>query len=211
MKFVVTGCARSGTKYTATVLTLSGILTGHEGVINSWKPDTWTIKDDWKTSTYDGDVSFLAAPHVKYLSSAGLTVVHLVRPPLQVVSSIVNNQWTFDLRAPYMQYIAHHIPELMETPPGPQRAALYWLRWNTLAAQNYDFLWDTTNITSENIHELADATGVTVTKKAVKKAVDRVPRNVHQWNPRHLLPWESLGHLADEVAAAAHEYGVALS
>lgn len=210
MRFVVTGCARSGTKYTAHLLTRSGIATGHEDVFNRWG-ENGALSDDWRDDTFDGDSSYVAAPHADKLSAAGLTVVHLVRPPLAVIASIATMGWLGNLGSPYVAYVAGHLPEIAEQPPGPRRAAAYWLGWNALVEDHAHLLWRTGHITEADVHKLAGIIGVKVAKTRVAAALERTSRATNHKRETGTVSLDELGPFADAVAAAAERYRVSLT
>lgn len=210
MRFVITGCARSGTKYTAHLLTRCGIATGHEDAFNRWG-DGGALQDDWRDDSYDGDSSYIAAPHAAELRESGLTVVHLVRPPLAVIASIAGMGWLGDLTTPYVAYVAAHLPEIAEQPPGPRRAAAYWLGWNALVEDHAHLLWHTGHVDEADIHTLADIIGVKIAKTRVAAALERTSRTVNHRSTVGTVELDELGDFADAVAAAAERYQVALA
>jgi len=79
MKFIITGCGRSGTNYVAERLNAAGIKCGHESVFKVNE-----IKENSKN--YDGDSSWFSAPFLgKEYSSA--KILHIVRDPKKVIES----------------------------------------------------------------------------------------------------------------------------
>lgn len=210
LRFVITGCARSGTKYTAQMLTLGGILTGHEDVFNRWNDD-YGLPEDWSTDAVDGDSSFLAAPHAAALAEAGLTVVHLVREPLDVIASVVAEGMLADLTIPYAAYVAAHVPDVAEQPPGPRRAAAYWLGWNALAEDHADYTWRTGQVDEADVRALATAAGVKFVRTRVREALARVSTATNHRNATTVVDVDDLGPLAEDVLDAAERYGVVLT
>lgn len=79
-RLVVTGSGRSGTGFTATLLTSSGIVCGHEEIFGPW------VKDFISLGRLRNDASWLAAPHLTSLPARTL-VVHQTRHPLAVARS----------------------------------------------------------------------------------------------------------------------------
>lgn len=149
-RFVVTGCARSGTLFMAEALSRLGHPCGHEVLFT---PDTTAVPD---FGAADGDVSWLAAPFVDRLP-AGSVVLHQVREPLATVRSLVGMRVFqtrphpgMDLRyrlqhlhirfarpivnPRFVRFAAEHCPEAFEPDDEPSRAATYWTRWNQLIA-----------------------------------------------------------------------------
>lgn len=79
MRFLVTGCGRSGTNYVADRLCQSGVKCGHESVYSVEGP--LGVRAD----EYQGDSSWFAAP---FLNDAnGIKVFHIVREPRSVIES----------------------------------------------------------------------------------------------------------------------------
>jgi len=83
--FVVTGCARSGTTYTARLLSHVGCSCTHESVFG---PHTRRFSG-WGAA--QGDSSWLAAPFLAEVGS-DTVVVHQVREPLAAVDALVRFQ-----------------------------------------------------------------------------------------------------------------------
>ena len=92
--FVVTGCARSGTAYTAAVLSRLGLRCGHEVVFG---PATRAFTG---FGGQHGDSSWLAVPFLGQLPAGpdGAVVLHRVRHPLKVVRSLLGIRF-FDDRS----------------------------------------------------------------------------------------------------------------
>lgn len=209
MKYVVTGPARSGTKYVATLLSEAGMKCGHEGVFNSWGSN-FTRAPRWQDETdYLGDSSFIVAPFIPEVKGK-LKVVHLVRPPLDVIRSIVGIGHVGDNRAPWVQFLNAHI-NLTQFPPGPQRAAAYWVRWNRLIRDHGpDLTWDVTDIQPDDILELAMLTEIDVDPADAVRAVESTDRMI---NHRQRADWVNLDHLGrvrEEVITMADRLGVPL-
>lgn len=209
MRFVVTGSARSGTKYVAHLLTRAGIATGHEDVFNRWNEDG-SLPGDWRDDAYDGDASFVASPHTAQLAE-DLTIVHLVRSPLAVIGSIGGMGWLRDLDVPWVHYISRYVPEVAEQPPGPRRAAAYWLGWNALAEAHAHLTWRLGRIGPDEIGELANRIGVKTTATRANAAVTRTSTTMNHRGPVNQVELGDLGPFAERVEAAAERYGVPLS
>jgi hypothetical protein len=150
-RFVVTGCARSGTLFMARALSRLGHPCGHEVLFT---PRTSAVPD---FGTADGDVSWLAAPFVTQLP-AGTVVLHQVREPLATVRSLVGMRvfqtkphplmelryrlQHFHVRfarpianARFVRFAADHCPGVFDLDDEASRAAAYWVRWNRLIAE----------------------------------------------------------------------------
>lgn len=111
-KLLVTGCGRSGTKYTAELLQKLGMDVRHEEM-GADGIATWCMAVDSEDSPWGGGrrgIRFGA-------------ILHQVRHPLRVIPSLT----TFT--APSWNYIAKYIPCPAEEPI-VLRAAKYWYYWN---------------------------------------------------------------------------------
>jgi hypothetical protein len=147
-RFVVTGCARSGTLFIAQALSGLGHPCDHEVLFN---PDTKRVPD---FGAAEGDVSWLAAPFISDLP-AGTVLLHQVRDPLATVRSLVGMRVFQTKPHPLMQlryrlqhhrvrfarpianprfvrFAADHCPEAFEPDDETSRAAAYWVRWNCM-------------------------------------------------------------------------------
>jgi hypothetical protein len=78
LRFIITGCGRSGTNYVANRLVDAGVKCGHESV--------FSVKGPLQNSEgYQGDSSWFAAPFLGMI--AGARVLHIVREPRSVIES----------------------------------------------------------------------------------------------------------------------------
>jgi hypothetical protein len=147
--FVVTGCPRSGTLFTARALAALGHACGHEALFG---PETTAVPD---FGSAQGDVSWLAVPFLADLP-AGTVVVHQVRHPLQVLRSLVAQRFFQTRPHPLMgvryrlqyrhirfarpvtnprfvRFAARHCPGIFDLPGEVARAAHWWVVWNRRA------------------------------------------------------------------------------
>src|SRR4051794_29418744 len=128
MRFVVTGCARSGTSYVAKLLTETGIPCGHELVYGPGSVKPWP-------DSRPGESSWLAAPHLHRLDRETV-VLHQVRHPLAVVRShllfhFFTGHAAEGLRD-YVEYVGRWTPEVLEPTDELGRTLRFWERWNLL-------------------------------------------------------------------------------
>jgi len=123
---IVTGCPRSGTMSMAHML----------GIPHERRFDLDVAIYDWWNGWWP-DCAWQAAPHVEELLSRGASIVHLVRHPLDVVSSLLYNQhWLIEpgRETPYEQFAKQFIME-MPLPPeatDADKELAFWLYWNQL-------------------------------------------------------------------------------
>ena len=160
LKYLITGCGRSGTVYMARLLTSVGIPCGHEAIFDQYGLDyarkrlsgelpiqtSWVSRsvekngrriegEQWLYGEVQAESSYMAAP---FLGSDILTdtkIIHVIRDPVKVVNSFCNYLNYFGKGAnDYESFIYEYLPRLKESMPQYDRAALYWIRWNEMVA-----------------------------------------------------------------------------
>lgn len=128
-RFLITGCGRSGTGYTAQLLTALGLPCGHETIFSL--PAVVKERVAWP-KTYPGDSSWLAVPYLAELP-AGTAILHQVRDPLAVVRSFSRIRF-FQEQVPYREFLERHLEGLAECEPF-EAALRYWDEWNAKAEE----------------------------------------------------------------------------
>jgi hypothetical protein len=106
LKYLVTGCGRSGTVYMAKLLTSLGVPCGHETIFDfdgieraleriagsiplKLSETSLRAKEDWvDVNTIVADASYMAAPYLDFFPDA--TIIHVVRHPVKVINSFCN-------------------------------------------------------------------------------------------------------------------------
>lgn len=153
---LVTGCGRSGTRYTTFVLRRLGLDVGHERLgkdgIASWSLAVDADHVPW-------------GPSLRALSFD--VILHQTRHPLRVVNSVMSfkdESWRF---------ICEHIPCSLEDSL-PLRAAAYWYHWNAEAERRADLTFRVENMTCA-LREICEMLGI----EADTSALDRVPTDVN--------------------------------
>ena len=171
LKYLVTGTGRSGTVFMARLLTSLNIPCGHESVfdraddINAYRArgqgnllpqcsfaathDVLTGKphDEWlDESDLLAESSYLAAPFIDYpgLLDDDVKVIHVVRNPINVVSSFVYDVEFFmngPKAAGYDTFVSKYLPALKSMSPcdTPMKAinktVFFWTKWNKMVQQ----------------------------------------------------------------------------
>ncbi len=208
MKYVVTAPGRSGTKYTATLLTNAGLNCGHEKVFTGWGPNGRRCPD-YSTTEYDGDSCFIAAPFLEEIGD-DLVKVHLIRPPLDQIRSVVGLAHVADLTRPWVSFLNIHTG-IGQLPPGPQRAAAYWLRWNAMIEPHADLTWKLHDIDVNDLGQLATMAELDFLVGDLEEAVATTDRTINHRERAEWVEMEHLGPMAEPVMHAAERYGVPLA
>jgi hypothetical protein len=138
MRFVVTGCGCSGTKWVAEALTVLDLQTGHA---RTYGPDLAIgARPRWR-AFHQGDASWLAEPFVPELLEQRVPVVRVVRDPLRVVQSAFADGFLVQRRrerlGPSAQWAFAKLPELAAVAESPLDLAVRWVaRWDHRSASD---------------------------------------------------------------------------
>lgn len=128
-RVLVTGIGRSGTAYMAKLLTDVGLPCGHEKVYDS----ATKHNPDWGDARAES--SWFSAPWVDRVPDRTF-VLHVVRHPMNWLSSWVHTVWTPDrLMAPPINYITRHtgIDWAREVKEDVISASMrLWVSWNAM-------------------------------------------------------------------------------
>jgi hypothetical protein len=130
MRILLTGCGRSGTSYTATLLTALDVRCGHELVFRL--PEIVRGEVSWPEDL-PAESSWLAAPYLQLLPAETL-VLHQVREPLAVLRSL-RRVGLFETSGPFRSFVAEHLGQELEAAAPLEAGLLYWDRWNGLVEQ----------------------------------------------------------------------------
>lgn len=121
-KFVVASAGRSGSGTVARALTAAELPCGHEEVFNPYG-----VVDGLG---FLGESSWLGVPALAAMAAAGRPVVHLVRHPLAVISSLVAMRFFTDTdHEPYAGFARKWATDVL--PADDLTAACrFWVNWN---------------------------------------------------------------------------------
>jgi len=96
----------------------------------SWHPDVQSVV---------ADSSYMAAPFLKEDILQDADIIHVARNPVKVINSFCNNLNYFNdpnSIDPYERFILGNVPELKMSMPQYDRAALYYVMWNTMIEES---------------------------------------------------------------------------
>ncbi len=154
LRYIVVGTGRSGTVSVAKWLTRAGVACSHERFFRGTDaddlvraltvPHTHAANSD--CSTHFGleplempiaESSFMAVPFLEHPVLRDCAIIHVVRDPLKVIRSLLNNICYFRTDDPEQahageQFIRRHLPHLDVLPDAATRACYYYLRWNQM-------------------------------------------------------------------------------
>jgi hypothetical protein len=194
---LISGCGRSGTAYTATVLSAAGYHCGHERIIN--------IDRVGKLHPHHIESSGAAAPLLHEWPDA--YVVHQVRHPLRVVASALARGFP---KSRSGVWTVAHCPAIGEESTRSEQALRWWHDWNQLAEVRAEMRWQVESLTSITLGAALAESGRTADLDRLKAAMMLVPRDLNaQPDPPPRLTWHELppGRALDDARALAKEYG----
>jgi hypothetical protein len=156
LSFIVTGTPRSGTVFMARLLTSFNVPCGHEAYFHeNTKPEQLDLDKIPKlsyVSTYNlvqrkklpkwvdetklvADSSYLAAPLLNLPDVAKVPVIHVVRNPLKVISSIFFDLEYFQNNEPmnsFEEFIYVYLPQVFTCKTKLERVCEFWMGWNKM-------------------------------------------------------------------------------
>jgi len=211
-RFLITGCGRSGTGYTARLLGDLGLACGHEAVFFPPQDGRWQFA--WPVDL-PGESSWLGAPFLKALPK-GTIVLHQVREPVAVIRSFLRIRF-FDEPSPYLKFAEARVPELARG-DRVERCMKYWLQWNRLAELGAHFedlrylRYRLEDIDAALLERLLELIGYRCEPERVARAVAERPRDYNSRGDKQAdadVTWEALprGELRESVAELAGRYG----
>jgi len=230
-RFVVTGCARSGTLFMAESLAKLGHACGHEQLFT---PETRSLPSFREAQ---GDVSWLAAPFMRDLPP-GTVVLHQVRDPLANLRSMLGVRMFQTKPHPFMQaryrlqyyrirfarpitnarfvrFAAEHCPGVFELPDEASRAASYWVRWNRMieAADARDDLvyrrYRVEDLDDQLLAELDQLLGGSASVADTARVLGELGTSTHRARQVDALGFGAIADVPtrDALAALALDYG----
>jgi hypothetical protein len=146
VRLVITGCARSGTRWISCVLDNLGIKTTHEEAFSlyGYSPA--------KSREVDVDVSWCAAP-LLHLLHENVTVWHQVRDPRKVVRCCLHNRY-FAPEIRELHGVSEFVSRHIDLPDGIselEASVRWWYWWNKLAEKRADSWYQVEEMNAWNI------------------------------------------------------------
>ena len=148
LKYLVVGTGRCGTVSVSRLLTQAGIPCGHESIFDSQGKAAERLKtnvfeqsftfarDGWKLPLkIEADSSYMAVPFLESLFLKKTIIIHLVRNPLQVISSFVygvkhfqENEWVKE----WDDFIELHLSSIKDFDTPIEKATHFYIEWNKM-------------------------------------------------------------------------------
>lgn len=192
---IITGCQRSGTAYTAALITACGYWCSHERFFSDChyhEVRPTTCEASWAAAAL--------------LSGVDAHVVFLVRHPLDAISSYLARRTFVGRMRPSAQWATKFV-KIDRSGSEIERATQYWLRWNRLAAGRRDDLWRLEDLSSDLIADTLTRFGRTTSVERVDEALKLIPTTVNESpRPTEKLTWSEIPNVG-AVCRRAELYG----
>lgn len=193
---VIIGTGRSGSGYIAQVLGRCGLVAGHE---DFWNPH------NRRRPGLQVDSSWLAVPA---LEGYGGVVIHQVRDPLAVLSSLLNGDLrSFGSRAQW-DFMVQHVPEMatMDEEEGFMRFISVWAE---MADSRASFRYRVEDLDADLLVELVTMIGGNISLDVARAALDQVPTSFNRHAPGPDLDIADLptGEIRDAFLELRRRYG----
>lgn len=231
LHYLVIGTGRCGTVHLAKLLTSVGIPCGHERIFTGGDIQTALQeaaagdRENSECSAYFGlefdgsplaEASYMAVPFLEDEALHDCTLIHVVRDPLKVIRSFLNNICFFrEERAslhPEEAFILRHLPQLELLGDAASRASYYYLRWNQMIEESVGGRRYFRHRIEDDPKDLLAFLGVNP-----DWPVSPEPTNAFSHWPGHMRPQTQLPGISDEeitsslfwkeVAALSGHYG----
>lgn len=190
---LITGCARSGTKYVSSALTASGIEIGHEQMKSSGVAK-WDLAANPKE-----------ARNKKWINLHNFQfdhIFHQVRDPLKVISSVYVTE---DRQS--WNYILKHTPEISIRDSHLTKCAKYWYYWNLKAEQLAEWTYRL-----EDLDQLWEEYGLRLGKPINTQAINAISKKTNTAGDPKRFTWDDLKKELDpelyhNIRKLAQKYG----
>lgn len=149
MSFIILSTGRSGSGYTAKVLTNAGIPTGHE--------ISYNLEGNTRTD-FMGESSWLALPYVEEgVYPSGTTLYHQTRHPLKTIGSLINGEM-YKYSA-YLEFQTSAVP-MLGSENYLDYSARFVLEWNKRIEKLTKIRWAVESFDFNTIQMIAFNQGV---------------------------------------------------
>ncbi len=187
---LVTGCARSGTRYTALLFSECGLDIQHEKMGRDGI-SCWTMAVKYQRSPWGPPVNCYKFKHI----------FHQVRDPLLTIASVYvceTNSWNF---------ICQHIPEIDRKDSLLVKSAKYWYYWNLKTEEIAEITYRV-----EDIDQVLPELGMLLDFSFDSSFLQEIPKNINHRNGALHLTWDDLKHelpsdLYEKIISLSKHYG----
>jgi hypothetical protein len=191
---LVTGCARSGTKYISRALRASGYEIGHEKMSEAGVSSWYLAAAPKKTKR-----------RVNFGKYKFAHIFHQVRHPLSTISSVYKTENVHSWK-----YIISQIPEIRTDDSHLVKCAKYWYYWNLKAEKLAEWTYRV-----EDLDQLWDEFGKRIGKAITPPSEAHVPKNTNTRGEYRQFSWEDLRRELDpilfqEIQKLAVKYGYSI-
>ena len=162
VKYLITGCARSGTGFFAKMFNDNGISCGHEKYFNPFSQ---------KNKNIEAESSWMGTSEINNLNE-NVNIVRIYKNPFEVIKSHIDLDFfnKKNKNSSYFLYMKKNIPELnLFSKNEFENAAIYYIKWNLL----FDELINNKKYITINFNELIKMDNFILFNKNFK-----IPKNI---------------------------------
>lgn len=204
---LITGTQRSGTMFLASVLYKAGFKATHEGNIPG---RNWNQHDPRRRprTDVDIDVCWHSAWWLRDDVLKDAYVVHLVRHPLEVISSSMHRN-TFTNPSPSGKWAINKMPWI-GIGSNIERCAKYYASWNYLIENNAHKRIRIEDISPQVIADILEAGQINYDLSTIKSSFESTSKTTNtNKNPKNKITWDDIEdeHLRKKVKQMALNYG----
>lgn len=170
LKFMVVGTGRSGSAFTAHVLTLLGVPCGHEDVFNA--------RLACGESSLVGDSNHQSAPYLKKLEDEGCLpiIFHQLRDPVGYVKSLCGEVWLPNPSG-NERYMMSHVS--VDKADRIKAAMQMWVGWNDLIVPHSTLEYRVEDLNAGKMVDILEILGVRRDVAEIEAALEQGRRNSH--------------------------------
>lgn len=198
ISFVVTGAGRSGTGYTAKVLSALGYPCLHEGIFDR-AAAVPPVKLFYDEPAVWGDSSWMVPPAYGSLPD-GVLILHQVRNPVAVIRSHMGIQF-FQKPNAYTRFALAHLTSVRADDYAVVKCMKLWVEWNRLAAAAAEMprfryhryrLEDLSDSATGTLPYVAGLLDRVLGVDDIERALAAVPRGYNARERDRSVTWETL-------------------
>lgn len=185
LSFIILSTGRSGSGYTAKVLTNAGIPTGHE--------ISYNLQGNTKTD-FIGESSWLALPYVEEgVYPSGTILYHQTRHPLKTIGSLINGEMY--KHSAYLQFQTNALP-MLGSENYLDYCARFVLEWNNRIERLTKIRWQVESFDFNTVQMIAFNQGIELDRDRAAMALMGTSKTTNKHPNTVDVKWEDISNAA---------------
>jgi len=192
-KFIITGCGRSGTKYTTELLTELGVKCSHEKIFPDITDSNKGIllrpfykmglcKIKWNFPPL-GEAAWEATPFLRYISD-DVVIFHQVRNPISFIKSRYTKGMTYKGTRKHVK--TNHNPYEYENLSFESQIlywASFWIEWNKMSLKNSSkkkyYQYKIEDLNDKVLAHMFSALNIQIKEEIIKEKIKKLSKNIN--------------------------------